>query len=140
MLLSIILLWTGQLESKLNILRGIWKYLLNFVVTHNTYYFKLHRSFLIFDIYNLLRGIGGLLNANVSIQRLVGEMLTNANKGTLEFLINVQHVYLIFIDFSFLNSLIRNYKFINFDDLFLPTLLFGTKTKPQHENQSLKNE
>ena len=30
--------------------------------------------------------------------------------------------------------------FINFDDLFLPTLLFGTKIKPEHGDQSLKNE
>ena len=51
---------------------------------------------------------------------------------TLEFLINVQHVYLIFIDFSFLHALIRNYTFINFDDLFLPTLLIETKIKPEH--------
>ena len=28
--------------------------------------------------------------------------------------------------------------FINFDDLFLPTLLFGTKIKPEHGEKSLK--
>ena len=60
--------------------------------------------------------------------------------ATLEFLINVQHVYLIFTDLSFLHALIRNYMFINFDDLFLPTLLFGTNSKPEHKDQSLKNE
>ena len=43
---------------------------------------------------------------------------------TPEFLINVQHVYLILSDFSFLHALIRNYMFIYFQRFFLPTCLF----------------
>ena len=37
---------------------------------------------------------------------------------TLEFLINMQHVYLILTDFSFLHALIRNYTFIEFHEIF----------------------
>ena len=35
---------------------------------------------------------------------------------TPDFLINVQQVYLILTDFSFLHALIRNYMFINFQE------------------------
>ena len=35
---------------------------------------------------------------------------------TLEFLINVQHVYFILSDFSLLHALIRNCTFIDFQD------------------------
>ena len=37
---------------------------------------------------------------------------------TLEFLINMQDIYLILTDFSFLHALIRNYTFIEFHEIF----------------------
>ena len=43
---------------------------------------------------------------------------------SLEFLINVQHVYSIFSDFSLLHALIRNYTFIKFKGFFPPACLF----------------
>ena len=44
---------------------------------------------------------------------------------TLVFLINVLHVYLFLRGFSFQHALIRNNTFINFQEIFLPTRLFG---------------
>ena len=41
------------------------------------------------------------------------------------FLINVLHVYLFFRGFSFQHALIRNNTFINFQEIFLQTHLFG---------------
>ena len=61
-----------------------------------------------------------------SIQVLFFEQMV-CKAITLEFLINMQHVYLVFTDFSFLHVLIRNYTFINFHDFFPPTQLIGQK-------------
>ena len=43
---------------------------------------------------------------------------------TLEFLINMQHVYSILTVFSFLHALIRNYTFINFQEIFRANEIF----------------
>ena len=43
------------------------------------------------------------------------------------FLINVQHTYLFWKKFSFQHGLIRSNTFIRFQDIFVPTLLLGTK-------------
>ena len=43
---------------------------------------------------------------------------SQSTASTLEFLINMQHVYLILTDFSFLHALIRNYTFIEFHEIF----------------------
>ena len=40
------------------------------------------------------------------------------NLSTLEFLINMQHVFLILTNFSFLHALIRNNTFIRFQGIF----------------------
>ena len=46
---------------------------------------------------------------------------------TLQFLINMLHVYLFSISLPLQHALIRNNTFINFQEFLLPTYLFRTK-------------
>ena len=54
-----------------------------------------------------------------------GNETLDPKQSTLVFLINVLHVYLFLRGFSFQHALIRNNTFINFQEIFLPTRLFG---------------
>ena len=59
--------------------------------------------------------VGGQQNVYICLCRLDGWSVKCLH--TLEFLINVQHVYYTLSKFSFLHTPIRNYTFINFQEI-----------------------